>query len=372
MSVESQMSVESLIKIIDHRERLKETHPLKYLFWESTLRCNLDCLHCGSDCMKDNSSKAKELDIELVKNELVDIARYYDPREITFAIIGGEPLVREDIVEVGAFSAELGYNWGITTNGMLLTDKKIAQLKNANLKTISVSLDGLEAHHDELRNLKGSHKIVTRGIKRLMADRFFLSFDIICCVNGLNVNHLAEFVEELIELGVPRVRFTPIFSHGRASENPHLILKDDDLRKLLTFITQYRVSGDRRIEVTLSEEGYYGAEFECQIRDDLHYCGSGVQIGTILHNGKVMGCPSVSRKFIEGSIKKKSFMEIWNNKFYKYRAGKEKMFESQCKGCEDWVLCEGGGFHLLDQKNCEGTLCQYEKIQTPKPQNQTS
>ena len=228
-------TVDALLELIDKRDRLKKRHPLRYLFWESTLRCNLNCLHCGSDCFKNTSSKSEEIDVELIKKELVDIAKHYNPREITFAIIGGEPLVREDIVEVGAFSAKLGYNWGITTNGMLLSDKKIAELKNANLRTISVSLDGIEAHHDELRNQKGSYQIVTRGIKRLMADRFFDAFDIICCVNGLNIDHLDEFVEELIALEVPRVRFTPIFSHGRASENRHLILSNAKLRKLLIF-----------------------------------------------------------------------------------------------------------------------------------------
>ena len=25
-------------------------HPLRQLFWECTLRCNLKCRHCGSDC----------------------------------------------------------------------------------------------------------------------------------------------------------------------------------------------------------------------------------------------------------------------------------------------------------------------------------
>ena len=359
-----QEAVESLIRLLDQREKLKETHPLRYLFWESTLRCNLDCLHCGSDCFKDNSTKSKEISAERVKRELVDIAKHYNPRDITFAIIGGEPLIHDDTIDVGAFSVTLGYNWGITTNGMLLSDSKIKELKDANLKTISVSLDGLEPHHDKLRNHKGSYKIVTAGIRRLMADRFFKAFDIICCVNGLNVDHLGEFVAELVEMGVPRVRFTPIFSHGRASENNYLILSNAKLRQLLEFIAEYRVSGDDRIEVTLSEEGYYGSEFECQIRDGFHYCGSGVQIGTILYDGRVMGCPSSSRKFIEGSIKDRSFVELWNEKFYKYRKGKKRMFASQCKGCEDWVLCEGGGFHLLDQKNYEGTLCQYEKIRS--------
>ncbi len=34
-------------------ERLCREHPLRQLFWECTLRCNLSCRHCGSDCAKD-------------------------------------------------------------------------------------------------------------------------------------------------------------------------------------------------------------------------------------------------------------------------------------------------------------------------------
>jgi radical SAM protein with 4Fe4S-binding SPASM domain len=33
-------------------------HELNYLFWECTTRCNLNCLHCGSDCLKDGSISA--------------------------------------------------------------------------------------------------------------------------------------------------------------------------------------------------------------------------------------------------------------------------------------------------------------------------
>ena len=33
------------------RNNLKQLHPLRQLFWESTLRCNVHCLHCGSDCV---------------------------------------------------------------------------------------------------------------------------------------------------------------------------------------------------------------------------------------------------------------------------------------------------------------------------------
>ncbi|MBO4404446.1 MAG: radical SAM/SPASM domain-containing protein, partial [Treponema sp.] len=35
-----------------YRKAVTKKHELNYLFWECTLRCNLSCLHCGSDCLK--------------------------------------------------------------------------------------------------------------------------------------------------------------------------------------------------------------------------------------------------------------------------------------------------------------------------------
>lgn len=33
-------------------DNLIKEHPLRQLFWECTLRCNLHCRHCGSDCKR--------------------------------------------------------------------------------------------------------------------------------------------------------------------------------------------------------------------------------------------------------------------------------------------------------------------------------
>ena len=38
----------------DYLERLRREHPLRDLFWECTLRCNMACRHCGSDCLKES------------------------------------------------------------------------------------------------------------------------------------------------------------------------------------------------------------------------------------------------------------------------------------------------------------------------------
>lgn len=351
----------ALEAFIDRKEELKRTAPLRYLFWESTLRCNLSCLHCGSDCVRDDASQVNEVEPEHIRRELRSIAQHYPPEKCTFAIIGGEPLLRDDIVNVGAYAAELGFNWGITTNGMLLSREMIKRLKKAQLRTLSVSLDGIAADHDKLRNCKGSHKVVTTAIRNLFEDRFFRKFDVICTVSRINIDHLEAFVEDMIRLQVTAIRFTPVFSRGRAGRNSDLMLAKDDYRKMLTFVKEGRVKRNN-IKIYLSEEGYWGPEWECVVRDQFHYCGSGIMIGSILHDGRVTGCPSVSRNFIEGTIKESAFIDLWKSGFTRYRQGRKQAFADHCGACEHWVLCEGGGFHLLDQDNVSGGFCCLDKI----------
>lgn len=353
--------VEALEAFIEMKDQLKLGAPLRYLYWESTLRCNMQCLHCGSDCVRDDSTYDAEIGSDVIKSELLSIAGHYPPDKITLAIIGGEPLVRNDIIDVGAYAADLGYNWGITTNGLLLNAKMIKRLKNANLKTISVSLDGIEADHEALRNRTGSHTVVTRAIRRLLDDRFFVAFDIICCVSKININHLEEFMQEVTDLGIPAVRFTPLFSRGRAGSHSDLMLDSDDYLAMLNFIAHQRAS-QTAVKVNLSEEGYWGPEWEWLVRDDFHYCGSGIVMGSILHDGRVTGCPSVSRKYIEGNIRETPFVDIWQNRFTRYRQDKKRSFSKKCTACDHWDLCEGGGFHLLDPSDERSTFCSLEKI----------
>lgn len=357
-----EQQVQHLERFIHQKEKLRTNHPLRYLFWESTLRCNMQCLHCGSDCVCDNSTRADELDADTVKAELHSIARIYEPGTITFAIIGGEPLVRkDDVCDVGAYAAELGYHWGIVTNGLLLDDEAILQIERSGLQTISVSLDGLEREHDTLRNHPGAFHLAVSAIERLLAKRFFRRFDVICCVSKLNIDELEPFVEHLRRLQVPAVRFTPIFSHGRATRHSELILDKRDYRHLLRFIAAQREK-HTDMRINLSEEGYWGPEWEGRVRDNLHYCGSGIIVGTILHNGDVIGCPSMSRAFVEGNIRDAPFIDLWQRGFSRYREGRSDLFAPQCNDCEHWALCEGGGLHLLDQTGVVENQCCLTKI----------
>ena len=69
---------------------LVEQHPLKQLFWECTLRCNLHCRHCGSDCKK--ISGYADMPKEDFLRVLDNIALHTDPHHVFVVITGGEPL----------------------------------------------------------------------------------------------------------------------------------------------------------------------------------------------------------------------------------------------------------------------------------------
>lgn len=126
---------------------LSQKPKLHNLFWETTLRCNAKCKHCGSRA-GENCNFKDELTTEEIESTLQNIANRYKASDILLNITGGEPLLREDLFEVMSFAKSLGYYWGMTTNGILINDNIIEKMKKSQMDTISISIDGLEKTHD--------------------------------------------------------------------------------------------------------------------------------------------------------------------------------------------------------------------------------
>ncbi len=103
--------------------QMQEEHPLRQLFWESTLRCNLKCRHCGSDCM--TSSLHPDMPFNDFRKVLERIKEKYDSHNIMVIVSGGEPLVREDILKCGREIFNLEFPWGMVSNGRLMSPRMI-------------------------------------------------------------------------------------------------------------------------------------------------------------------------------------------------------------------------------------------------------
>ena len=118
------------------RQNLKQIHPLQQLFWESTLRCNVHCLHCGSDCI--SSVQTPDMPAaDFLKVIDTEVTPHVDPHKVLIIISGGEPLMRKDLANIGKALYQREYPWGMVTNGLALTEKKFRELRAAGLRSRS-------------------------------------------------------------------------------------------------------------------------------------------------------------------------------------------------------------------------------------------
>ena len=182
-----------------HKIRTEE-HTLTTLFWECTLRCNLKCRHCGSDCTV--NPKLKDMPAEdffrVLDNE---ITPNVNPNKTFIILSGGEVLVRKDLEQIGINLYRRGYPWGMVTNGLALSRERLDSLIRAGLHSITVSLDGFEEHHYHIRQNKESFARAVEAVRMISADKELVS-DVVTCVTPALLPRLEEFKEFLISLGV--------------------------------------------------------------------------------------------------------------------------------------------------------------------------
>ncbi|MEI6091146.1 MAG: TIGR04133 family radical SAM/SPASM protein [bacterium] len=311
-------------------------HELNYLFWECTTRCNLNCLHCGSDCAKD--SLFPDMPLADFLSALDTISK---PAENFIVVLtGGEPLMRKDIEICGYEIRRRGMRWSMVTNGQLYDKEKHISLLNAGLGALTISLDGLENTHNWLRNSNNSFQKVDNAID-LAASSSRLNFDVVTCVNQRNISELPQIRDYLIQKGVKAWRLFTIIPIGRAKDNPDLLLTNRQFKELMDFISDCRKS--EGIAVQFSCEGYVG-EYETQVRDSFFFCRAGINIGSILIDGSISACPNINRSFVQGNIYNDNFYEVWQNKFGLFR-DRTWTKTGKCADCTDYKDCQGNGLH---------------------------
>ncbi|MDE5886788.1 MAG: TIGR04133 family radical SAM/SPASM protein [Muribaculaceae bacterium] len=331
-----------------------EKHELRTLFWESTQRCNVHCLHCGSDCKA--STDIPDMPAEDFLKVVDTITPHVDPHKVLIIISGGEPLVRGDLEKVGRELYRREYPWGIVTNGFALTDSRLQSLRRAGLRSIAVSIDGLADTHNWLRGQSLSFEKAMHAIEHISLCPE-LVWDTITCVNKRNLTQLPQLKEELIKRGVKKWRLFTIFPMGRAAGQPDLQLSHEEYLHLMEFIKDVRSEG--RIKASYCCEGFLG-NYEGEVRDYFYHCTAGVSTASILIDGSISACGSIRSDFHQGNIYEDDFMTVWNNGFKQYR-DRTWMKKDECADCKMWRYCEGNGMHLRDNN---GSLlrCNYHEL----------
>lgn len=297
-------------------ENVSSNYPLHTLFFEVTSRCNALCDHCGSRC---TASKKNELTADTFKKVLDSVAKNFGTKAIMLNITGGEPLMRKDLFEITAYADQLGFKWGLVTNGMLITDDMIAKMKETHMSTITISLDGMKKTHEEFRHVPGSFDKIVTAIEKLKNSNFVEHIQVTFIATKNNISELPEVYRFLTNLGIDSLRISGIDPIGRAKENENLMLNQEDYYFLFDFMKKHSTSP---LPVVWSCTHYFGnTENTLDPTGKKFKCFTGIQVASVLSNGDIFGCPNIPRRkeLIQGNVLKDDFCEVWKSKFEFYR-----------------------------------------------------
>jgi radical SAM protein with 4Fe4S-binding SPASM domain len=168
-----------------------------YVDWAIARTCNLKCRHCvGMEAGELNHDEAVS-----AAKQIIELA----PRWVILE--GGEPLLREDLVEIGTMLRQAGIDVYIITNGNAFTEKKLAALATFGPKVL-FSFDGADAATYEYVKRGAKFATAIKWAKRCAEKGIFQGITTV--LTRSNMHQAEEFIRLAESLGGKTVIFLPL------------------------------------------------------------------------------------------------------------------------------------------------------------------
>lgn len=302
--------------------------PFTFVQWLATNRCNFTCPYCETSS---GEAHAAELTLAEVKG-LIDELHLMGVRRLF--VSGGEPLMREDIVQVLEYANLRRIRIGMATNGWRVAE--MGQfLAKLDFFLYFTSLDGMPDYHDEIRGRKSAFTRVMQGLD-LFAGMEVPARMINTVVHPGNISQLEQMVPVVKSSRATSWRLSPVSDAGRAVGEKVYQLTGEQLRYLADFVEKQR----KNVPVEFGHAHMYLGNFAGHAFGTPFFCGAGLTRCTIMQDGEVIGCHQIfDKRFSEGNIRDTSFPHIWKNGFSRFR---EKKLPDSCLACAHVHACSGG------------------------------
>jgi MoaA/NifB/PqqE/SkfB family radical SAM enzyme len=271
-----------------------------------TDRCQCRCGHCFAANQKPLDEK-DELTTNTIKL-LIDDLSQMGVTEVCFS--GGEPLLRHDILEIVCYAHIKGLVARLITNGILLNEHMVANLKCAGLNWCSLSMDSPRSQaHDTFRRYLGCYDKVIEGLRLLVKYKVPCSIITVARKELLYSGELEEIVKLGQRIGVTVVRINFPVPIGRFMNQDNQTLNSEEREKVRDLLRYGNVVMEAPSEGTK--------------------CTAAVTKVNILPNGNVTPCVFVPLSY--GNIHERRFSEIW--KLMK-EFSKQFKVNGQCPICD--------------------------------------
>jgi nif11-class peptide radical SAM maturase 3 len=319
-----------------------------YAVWEITLRCNLACNHCGS---RAGQVRSQELSTEEALDLVSQMAKV-GIKEVT--LIGGEAFLRSDWLEIASAITREEMKCTMTTGGFSVSLEMAQHMKSAGIRTVSVSIDGLEKTHDHLRGKKGSWQQAFQTMKYL--QEVGINFGCNTQINRLSAPQFPAIYECIRDAGAKAWQIQLTVPMGRAADNAEILLQPYELLELYPMIARVaKRANEEGVQIQPGNNiGYYGP-YERLLRGNgdawgfWQGCFAGLSTLGIEADGTIKGCPSLpTSAYSGGNIRERKLQEIVEQAAeltFNMETGTDRAIEHLwgfCKTCEFAEICRGG------------------------------
>jgi radical SAM protein with 4Fe4S-binding SPASM domain len=338
-----------------------------YAVWEITLACDLACRHCGS---RAGHERPDELDTA----EALDLVRQmYELGVDEITLIGGEAYLRDDWVDIAKAVTGYGMRCGITTGGRAFTKERAQQAKDAGIKSISISIDGLRETHDTLRGLKGSFDSAMESMKNLREAGIVITAN--TQINRVSLREIPDVFELLKAQGIRAWQVQLTVAMGRAADEPAMLLEPYQMLEVMPMLARLKpLCDEAKIRLWPGNNiGYFGP-YETLLkgqmpRGHMASCGAGRSTLGIEANGDIKGCPSLpTAAYVGGNIRDHSLREIWEQsaplRFTRDRTVED--LQGFCRTCYYNDTCRAGcswTTHVLFGKPGNNPFCHHRALE---------
>lgn len=196
--------------IVDSHNRIHN-----YLRISLTDNCNFRCFYCMPEEEYDFTPASRLMQVD----EIEALAKIFVNLGVNkIRLTGGEPLVRKDAADIILALSKLPVKLALTTNGTRLHEF-VDVLEQANVHSLNISLDTLQAEKFQLVTRRNQFDIVMKNIQLLLDKNFHVKVNMVV-MKGLNDNEINDFIEWTKEIPV-HVRFIEFmpFSGNRWTSN---------------------------------------------------------------------------------------------------------------------------------------------------------
>jgi PqqA peptide cyclase len=322
------------------------------LLAELTHRCPLACPYCSNPLALE--PREQELDLATWLRVFHEAAAL---GVLQAHLSGGEPAARRDLADITAAARLAGLYTNLITSGVGLTDKRLAELRDAGLDHVQVSIQDSDPQSAD--HIAGYAGAFARKCELAHAVvRLKLPLTVNAVIHRANIERIGDMVDLAVLLGAGRVEVAHVQYYGWGLRNRAMLMPARaQVERALAIVEELRKRYHGRIVIDAVVPDYYARYPKPCVG------GWGRRSLNVTPSGKVLPCHAAES--IPGlefwSVRERPLADIWEHSpaFNAFRG--TGWMKEPCASCvrreQDFGGCRCQAFALLGDAAATDPVC---------------